>query len=132
MSVSIDKIFIDEFINANFGLPIAHENIDYAPTAGTPFVQLRVLQNAITPLSYSDSNDTDGVFRVILNYPSGTGAITAKTKADEILSVFKIGARLQYESQTLTITNVYSQPGENSNGWYKIVLTIGYYAVLNR
>ena len=129
---NIDQAFINEFINQGFGLDIAHENIDYEPTAGAEFVSIRLLPNDVTPLSYTDSDETDGIFRVILNWPQGEGAIQAKNKADEIISAFKIGTKLEYLGQKVTVTTAYRELGESIDGWYRIIISIGYYAVIDR
>ena len=129
---NIDQAFVNEFIAQGFGLDIAHENTDYEPTAGTEFVSIRLLPNDVTPLSYTNSDETDGIFRIILNWPQGEGAIQAKNKADEIISAFKIGTKLSYSSQKVTVTTAYREIGEAIDGWYRIIVSIGYYAVVSR
>lgn len=129
---NIDQAFVQTFIDGAFGLPIAHENINYEPVAGTEFVSLRLLPNDVTPLSYKHSDETDGIFRIILNWPQGEGAIQAKNKADQILAAFKIGTKLEYSGQKVTVTTAYRELGETIDGWYRIILTIGYYAVVTR
>lgn len=130
--LKIDQALISAFIDGGFGLPIAHENIDYAPTAGTAYVELLVLQNDVTPATLADSNDTDGVFRVILRYPIGGGAVAAKTKADQVFTVFAIGQRLSYDGVTLTILRNSRQPGVAEEGWFSLVLDMPYRANIVR
>lgn len=130
--LQIDQALISSFIAGSFGLPIVHENIDYAPTAGTAYAELIVLQNDVTPATLADTNDTDGVFRVILRYPVGGGAVAAKTKADQIFSVFAIGQRLAYEGTTLTVLRNSRQPGVAEEGWFSLVLDMPYRANIVR
>lgn len=130
--VAIDQALISAFIGGAFGLPIAHENIDYAPIAGTAYAELLVLQNDVTPATLADSNDTDGVFRVILRYPANTGAVAAKVKADAIFTVFAIGTRLTYNNVTLTILRNARQPGVAQEGWFSLVLDMPYRANIVR
>jgi hypothetical protein len=130
--LKIDQALISAFIDGNFGLSVAHENLPYNATDGAAYAELLVLQNDVTPLNLNDSNETDGVFRVILRYPANSGAIAVKQKADEIFGVFKVGARLRFDGVTVTITNNKRQPGIAEDGWYKIVLTMAYKAILNR
>lgn len=128
----IDQALVKLFVDSAFGLPIAHENDNYEPTAGTSYAEIFVLQNDTTPFSLSDSNETDGVFRVILRYKLDKGAIAAKTMADTIFQAFGIGLRVVYDSATLTIINHSRQQGIPEDGWYKLVLSIGYKAVIRR
>lgn len=130
--IEIDQALLTAFIGGGFGLPVAHENLSYSPAPGTAYAEVLVLQNDITALTLKHSNETDGVFRVLLNYPADTGAVAAKTKADEIFEVFKIGERLTYGGVTLTIRSNQRQPGVNEDGWYKLVLTMPYRALVPR
>lgn len=131
MSIEIDQALISEFIDGDFGLDIAHENLSYSPS-DEAYVELIILQNDRTALTLSHSDETDGVFRAILRYPANTGAIAAKTKAGEITSHFKIGTRLTYNGVSLTITGSQRQPGTQEKGWYKLIINLPYRAILTR
>ena len=111
MSIKIDQALVQTFIDGNFGLPIAHENVNYTPTAGTAYAELRVLQNDVTPFTLKDTDETDGVFRIRLFYPQDSGAVTAKTKADSIFDTYKVGAELTYSGVTVRIVSRQRQPG---------------------
>jgi hypothetical protein len=80
----------------------------------------------------ADSNDTDGVFRIILRYPIGGGAVAAKTKADQVFTAFAIGQRLSYDGVTLTILRNSRQPGVAEEGWFSLVLDMPYRANIVR
>ena len=131
-STSIDQAFVNAFINGAFGLSIAHENSAYSPSNGTEYAELINIPNDITPLSLNDTDETDGLMRVILYYPVNKGSIAPKTKADEVLAVFSIGTKVCYEAQCATVTRVSRQKGIAVDGWYKIVLSIGYMAFIAR
>ena len=132
MTVKIDQAFTSAFIAAAYGLPIAHENLPYVPTAGTPYAELIIAQNDQSPLSITDSNETTGVFRVILRYPLESGSIGIKTMGDTIATTFKIGTLLTYAGQSAKITRVGRDVGFTEAGWYKIVLTFTYWAYIAR
>lgn len=132
MSVKIDQAFISEFISGSFGLPIAHENLPYTPTTGTAYAYIKNLPNDITGYSLSDSNLTDGVFRIYLNYPVNTGAIVAKTKADQIMDYFRIGSEVEYQGVSATIRSVQRQPGAIEGNWYQLIVDVFYVSKLER
>ena len=132
MSVKIDQAFLAAYIAGDFGLEVAHENLAFIPTAGISYAELINLPNDITAFSLNDSNETDGLFRIILYWPLGKGAIQAKLKADEILSAFSIGSKVCYESQCATVTKTYRAKGVAEDGWYKTIISIGYYANIKR
>lgn len=132
MSVKIHQAFVKKFIDSNFGLPIAFENIDYTPSPGTAYAEIKTIENDITMLSLSDINITDGVFQVVLRYPVGQSSIAAQTKADEIFAVFDLGSLVTFGGQSATITRHRKQPGVAESGWFVLVLTLDYRAKLVR
>lgn len=131
-STAIDQAFISAFIDADFELDIAHENINFEPTAGTEYVELTNFPNDITPLSINGALETDGLMRAILYWPENKGSTQAKLKADEIMAVFSMGARVCYDNQCATVKRLERRKGVNEKGWYKIVVTIGYTAFIER
>jgi hypothetical protein len=130
--VRIDQAFVSAFIAGNFNLPIAHENLPYEPIAGTAYAAINVLQNDTTPRSLNSSDQTDGVFRVILHYPVNGGAMAAKNKAADIFATFKIAAQFCYGGACATVVAHQRQPGVAEDGWHKIVADIRYRAFITR
>lgn len=137
-TLQVDQALTQAFIEGDFklsdgtSLPVAHENLPFEPAQGTPYAELLVLQNDTTPYSLAHSNQTDGVFRVILRYPVESGAIEIKKMADAIFAVFGVGVRLVYQGTTVTMMGNQREPGLAEDGWYKIVLTMPYRAFLKR
>ena len=132
MSVKLTQGFYQAVIDGAFGLDTVFDNFDYEPTAGTEYIQVFHLPNDITPLSVNDSNETDGAFRIILYWPSGKGAIQAELKADEIMAAFGIGTQVCYGGQCATIRKTSKQRGVVEDGWFKLILTFGYKAIIAR
>ena len=132
-SLAIDQAFLTQFASANLGIAIAHENLPYTPVNGTPYAELIMLQNDITPFGLSQRNLSDGIFRIITRHPINTGAIAAKTLADSIFAAFPIGARISYSNVVhATITSQARAPGYAEAGWNKLILSLGYKALLTR
>lgn len=132
MSVKIDQAFVEAFIAGAFGLEIAYENQDYTPTEGTPYAEIVMIPNDITPLGLAQTDETDGIFRVLLNYPENKSDLPAKQKADEIFAAFPIGRVLTYSGQRTTITNQSRARGVPEDGWYRLSLSFSYRSFLTR
>lgn len=132
MTIKIDQALTQWFLAGNFGLPIAHENQTYTPAGQSPWCEIRVIPNDVTAATIRHSSETDGVFRVILRYPQGTGAIAAKQKADQILAHFRLGTRLSFDGQRVNLTSTKRDQGVADDGWYSLVLTVGYRVFLTR
>jgi len=131
--LKINQAFIKSFIDADFGLDIAHENIDYKPKAGTPYAEIFVIGNDVTPATLTAGlYETDGVFRVILRYPSGGGAVAARAMSDRITAHYYIGREIEYDSQRAIIRKFSGAPGESRDGWYVFIVNIYYKAYVRR
>lgn len=128
----IDQLFIDSFIVADFGLPIAHENRDYKPNSKEAYAELIVLQNDVTAWTVADADQSDGVFRIILRYPSGEGTGRIKSKADQIIEEYKIHSKITYVDHTVEITSVNRSVGVQETGWYKMIIDIRYKTFFGR
>lgn len=124
MSIKIDQALTQAYIDGAFSLPIAHENADYSPTAGTAYAEIKVIRNEAVPdtLGASGYDETTGLFQVTLRYPVGGYSITAKTKADEMMLYFSIGSTFTYSGQTVLITRKDRGAGYVEDGWYKLIL----------
>ena len=132
MSIKIDQAFIQSFIDGAYGLETAYQNQPYTPTAGTPYAQLLNIPNDITALDLKDTNETDGLFRIILRYPVDSGAFAAKNQAETIMADYSIGSSVSYSGQSARITAVNRQQGVVEESWYVTLITISYRAFIPR
>lgn len=123
----IDQAFVAAFIAEGFGLPIAHENTDYTANE-TPFVEIVVQQNPISPLSMSNSDQTTGFFQFALRYPLETGAITAKAMCETIFAAFPLGRVLTYSGQSAQITGKHRVTNQPDGGAYLVIGRLFYAA----
>lgn len=124
MSIKIDQCLTNAYIAGAFGLPIAHENADYTPTAGTAFAEIKVIRNEAVAdtIGAAGEDETTGLFQVTLRYPVGAYSGAAKTKADEMMLYFLIGSTFTYSGQSVVITRKDRGTGRVEDGWYKLIL----------
>lgn len=134
MSIKIDQALTQGFIDGAFGVQIAHENVNFEPTGGTPWVRLTVFRNPAAPdtMGSAGKDETIGLFQATLHYPEGEYAVTAKQKADEIMAAFAIGTKLSYDDQEVLITKKDRGTGYNEDGWFKLNLRFTYNARTER
>ncbi len=132
MSVKLDQALVQSFIDGAFGLPIAHENDDYSPVAGTAYAELEVVNNLEKGFTLNDLNDITGYLQIGLNYPTGAGAIPAKTKKTEITDAYPIGRVLTYSLQSLEISGIQQPTPAPRDGWYRRLIRINFVAYLPR
>lgn len=128
--LKIEQALVDSFIRCHFSLPIAHENADYTPTPGTPWVSLKVFQNQVSPTGIADQSDTTGVFQFSLYYPLGQGAIPAKSQAETIFAAYPLRTSITYSGQVVTITGQELFDAAPFDGWFRVVGRLEYRAYL--
>lgn len=121
------QAFANDFIAQAFGLPIAHENVSYEPTAGTAWVRLRTFPGQQVPGSVSADNiEHAGAFQFTLHYPEGEGAIPAKQQAQTIFDAYPIGRRVSYGGESIRVTALQQFDAAPQGGWFQVVGRIFY------
>ena len=147
MSESIDKAFVDTIINGGLAIDIVHENGLYSTWGGSAYThtpgvytpdanrehcEIRNFPALRTAFSLSHSDLEVGLFQVILKYPSDTGAILIKSKADAVMALFRIGGAITYSGQDVYIDSKRRDGGRNEGGFYQIVVRLEYRAYVSR
>ena len=129
----IGKTLINSFDNAEFDLPTKTENEIYDPVIGTAYAELIVLPNEKTAYSVKDTDQSNGVFRIILRYPIGESKDTIKAKADEIFNVYKLHSIIvdPENNNYVEIIKQNCQEGVRETAWHKLVLDL-YYQTFTR
>lgn len=121
------QAFVSDFIAQAFGLPIAHENADYTPTAGTAWVRLRTFPGRVVPGSLgATANETAGFWQFTLHYAEGDGAITAKAKAQAIFDAYPLSRRVSYGGESFRVTALQQFDASPQGGWFQVVGRIFY------
>ena len=129
----IGKTLINSFDNADFDLPTKTENEIYDPVIGTAYAELIVLTNEKTAYSVKHTDQSNGIFRIILRYPIGESKDTIKAKADEIFNAYKLHSIIvdQENNNYVEIIKQNCQEGVRETAWHKLVLDL-YYQTFTR
>jgi hypothetical protein len=130
----ISGALITAFEGGDFGLPTAHENIDYDPTPGTAWAEVFIIPNQPTvgTLGAAGEDNHTGLMQIDLNYPPDSGSKAAIDKADEIRALFKAGSRFSYSGQLITVLSCGRSRGVKAGGWFRVSMTINWYAFTAR
>lgn len=147
MSIAIDQAFASAMLAGGLAIDLVFENGvwaywngsayvnkvgAYSPSTDRPFAELVVFPASKDALSIKDSDEAVGLFQVIVKYPADVGAITAKTKAESVLSLMKVGQSITYQTQKVYITGHSRLGGRVEGGFYQIVVRANYRAFLTR
>lgn len=108
------------------------ENMPY-DSRGVPYVHIFVIPNDVTPFDVADTDETDGVFRIILRYPTDKFTLDdVEQKTDEIEDYYTIGRKFEHNGQTVQVRKRNTPPGVVENGWHKMIVDIIYNAYMDR
>lgn len=147
MSIKIDQAFTSAILGGGLALDVVNENGSYStwggtayahhdgvytPDANAAYLETKMFPADTSAFSLSDSDSHVGTFQVVVRYPVDTGAVAAKTKAESVLALFKIGTVLTYSGQSATITSNTRDGGAVEEGFYQIVVRARYRAFITR
>ena len=102
MSVEVDQLLTQDFIDGAFGLPIVFEND--ADSKLRPVVEISSKFNEEKAQSLNDSNQFSGIFTFRILSELGTGAILPKMKCEEIFNRYPVGRVMTTTNCTLEVT----------------------------
>lgn len=86
----------------------------------------------VATLGLHGADRFDGFFQIDLNYPLNTGDKAVKDKADALRNAFTAGVRFTYSGQEVIVTNCGRSQGRIIEGYYRVSVTVYFYAHINR
>lgn len=113
-------------------LDIAPENGTYQPKADTPFQRLNVIPALTTTRNLTRRfQQEDGDFQIVVCYPSGTGAVQARSRAEIVRLHFPHNLKLTEGDITVEILGEPSvRPPIVQDGWYCIPIRVAYRVIV--
>lgn len=129
---AIVKRFLDEeFFPEAY---IAYENIVFDPPNGIPWAKVFFMPNppVVASLGTTGSDLVDGFVQIDLNWPQNSGTFDIGEVAEQIRNLFTAGSRPAYCGQEVVIKSCGRSQGRIVNGFYRISVTITFYAHINR
>ena len=122
-------------VDSPLGLPCAVENSPFEkPTDQSPWASAFVLPNqpSVATLGSEGQDAHDGILQIDLNYPLMTGEAAVTAKADELSDFFKAGKRLAHSGVELTVASCGRSRGREVDGWYRVSMTVTWFARVSR
>jgi len=147
LSIKIYQALTEAILFGEFELDIVHGNEVwsywngsayeskkgvYTPDAERPYLDATFFPSASSPLTLNCTDEDDGLFQIIVNYPVGSGVFTTMSKLEEIKNAFYVGSILTYDGQNINITLQRTTNGVPENGFYAINFRAEYRAFTTR
>lgn len=131
----IQKALVAAYLSADNTTPTAFPNSELSDTQKTGlwanFHNVRAESSPIT-LGDKGRDNHPGFLQIDLNYPRNKGDGPLLQKADELLSFFTAGKAFTYNAQKVTVRSTSLSPGRNVGGFYRVSVTVVYYARTER
>jgi hypothetical protein len=122
-------------VNTALGaIPAGYDNEPFEPPSDAKWAQVYFLPNvpSVETLGAEGQDLVDGVVQIDLNYPVKTGTADGRSDFESIRAAFPAGARPVYSGQEVIIRNCGRSPGRVVDGWYRLSITITWYALIPR
>lgn len=122
-------------VNTALGaIPAGYDNEPFGPPSDAKWAQVYFLPNvpSVETLGAEGQDFVDGIVQIDLNYPVKTGTADGRSDFESIRAAFPAGARPVYSGQEVIIRNCGRSPGRVVDGWYRLSITITWYALIPR
>lgn len=115
-------------------VPTAYENEKFTKPSDAKWAEVFFLPNnpSVETLGADGEDRTDGLVQINMNYPVGTGGAAARNDFESIRAAFPAGARPAYNGQEAVILSCGRSSGRVVDGWYRVSITISWYALIPR
>ncbi len=116
-------------------LPYSIENAPFdKPEDKSPWASVFVITNqpSVATLGQDGQDSHTGIMQVDLSYELLTGEAAVNAKADELSSFFTAGKRFAYQGIEVTISSCGRSRGREVNGWWRVSMTIAWFARVTR
>ena len=135
MSLStVHAALLSKASTALTGITFEHENAPVVKPANAKWARVFFLPNqpSVETLGSTGEDMADGIFQIDINYPLTTGATAADTDFETVRGNFKAGSTLTSSGQVVTIMNCGRSQGRLVDQWYRVSITVGWYALIAR
>ena len=129
------KALVQGVEDSPLDLPYAAENSPFSkPTDQSPWAAVHIFMNqpSVATLGAEGQDAHDGIMQIDLNYPLNTGEAAVTAKADGLTDFFKAGKRLAHSGVELTVASCGRSRGREVDGWYRVSMTVTWFARVSR
>lgn len=135
MSIStVQSALLTSAATALGAIPTEHENVKFTPPTNAKWAKVSFLPAipAVETLGSAGLDRADGVLQIDLNYPLTTGNSAARADYEAIRAVFPAGSRHTNTGQVVTITQSGRSQGRIVDNYYRVSISIFWYALIPR
>ena len=130
----IEKALIGAVRSADATTPRGYPNEELEDKPDGLWLQIHNMRSESTPVTLGDAGEDNhpGFLQIDINYPQNKGSKEVLAKADTIAAFFTAGKSLSYNSQEVKVLSCSVTPGRYVGGYYRVSVTVNYYARTTR
>lgn len=135
MSLDLVQRALVSAVSTSLGtIPTGYDNEAFAPPSNTKWAAVHFLPNtpSVETLGAEGEDMVDGIVQVDLNYPVGIGSSAARADFESLRVDFPAGSRPTHSGQEAIVTRCGRSASRMVDGWYRISVTISWYALIPR
>lgn len=132
--IDIEKALIAAVSAVDPTTPRAYPNDELTVKPDGLWLNINNLRAESSPVTLGDAGEDNhpGILQIDINYPMNKGSKEVLAKADTIIAYFTSGRTLLYNSQEVKILRCSLSPGRYVGGYYRISVSVNYYARTTR
>ena len=115
---------------STLNIPTAWENSTFTPTVNVLYLKEQFLSGETFPFGLSQTDTVGGIYQVTVMSPKGATKGAGINAAQQVLSLYPRGLRLQHGSQKVTIMSASLSPAFDVGDRYAWVVSIRFWAAL--
>lgn len=114
-------------------IPTAWENKEFSPEEGILWIRPTFMPGQSRPAAIGEnvSERIPGIYQIDVFSPANEGVYDGGQQVDEIMTLFRRGTALSYDSVTVKITRVWRMAAKSEPDWYKIPVIVEWQADVN-
>ena len=133
--LNIKNALVTAVVAANLGIPTNYENSpNWTTPTNEPWARVQILNIDDEVLTFGSNgrNRREGLMRVTIFTPKGSGTNTLYNTTDSVRSVLKSGAELTHNGQCVRINSAATRNGTDETTWFSRIIDVNFYTYETR
>lgn len=113
---------------------VVYDNEPFSPPEDGKWAEVFFMPNqpSVETLGAEGEDFVDGLVQINLKYPLKTGSSASRADYEVLRSWFRAGSGLTYSGQEVVVRNCGRSGSSKDDAWFKVVVTINWYALIAR
>jgi|SRR5690554_629394 len=132
--LNIKNALVNGVLSVNLQYPIQYDNSPFDTPNNAPWLRVQILNldDEVVTLGAGGRNRRQGLLRITVFTPKGSGVNLSYSTVDDIRAVLKSGAELTHNGQVLRINSASNRAGTDEAAWYSRIIDVDFYTFEKR